>query len=168
MLSDWDITSEMFAGRIQFEPILPDGCFQPNSVDVTLGRQLIINRNGVDVTIEIPDEGYFLQPGEFALGCLAQSMTISARIAARIEGKSSNGRRGLGVHITAGFVDAGWSGVLTLELYNFKQTPFHLVPGMKIAQIAFDYLHSVSRNPYGSEGLNSHYQGAQGVEGAKA
>lgn len=167
MLSDANILAEIHAGRLVFDPTPPEECFQPASVDVHLGNKLIFV-NEDNRLLEMRPQGYLLMPMDFVLGELAESLTISNRLSCRIEGKSSNGRRGLGIHITAGFVDPGWSGVLTLEMFNFSQVPFLLKPGMKIAQLAFDYLQAPAMNPYGTKELGSKYQGAQGVEGSKA
>ena len=158
MLSDRDIRREMLSGEISILPAPDDKAIQPASVDVRLGAEFI--QNGYHFSANEFD----LMPMEFILGTLMERVAISSRIVARIEGKSSLGRKGLGVHVTAGFVDPGWDGILTVELFNFGDAAIHLTQGMYIAQLAFDYLNTGAIRPYGHEELSSHYQGARGVQ----
>ena len=108
------------------------------------------------------NSGHILQPNEFVLCCTDEWVAINSRIAAKLEGKSSLARRGIIVQ-TAGFVDPGWQGQLTLEVKNLSERIFSLEQGMKIIQIRFESLLTPSTRPYGSEGLNSHYQGSEGT-----
>lgn len=163
MLSDADIRKALVSDRIRLDPWPPDDCIQPASVDVHLAAKILIEGQEFDCT-----EGIELPPHTFALGSLLERLTLSDMIVCRVEGKSSNGRKGLGVHITAGFVDPGWDGNLTLEFFNFSRTPIHLKAGMKIAQLAFDQLITPAIRPYGSAGLGSHYQGDTSAQEAKA
>lgn len=103
---------------------------------------------------------YVLQPGEFLLGCIAETVRVDSSLCAKVEGKSSLGRLGLFVHVSAGFVDPGWEGRVTLELYNAAPRALKVWEGMRIAQVRFEWLSSASQRPYGSDGLGSHYQGS--------
>lgn len=170
ILSDRDIKKERKAGQITIEPYRA-GCVQPASYDVHLDRHFLIfdiNRHFVidprDIPkdlmkkIEItPEEPFILHPGEFALGVLLEETGVSDRLVGRLEGKSSLGRLGLIIHTTAGFLDAGNSLKMTLELYNAGKIPIKLYYGMPIGQMAFEYLSSPCERPYGSKGLNSKY-----------
>lgn len=104
---------------------------------------------------------YVLQPGEFLLGCVAESIRIDSSLCAKVEGKSSLGRLGLFVHVSAGFVDPGWEGRITMELYNAAPRAIRVWAGMRIGQARFEWLSSPSQRPYGAEGLDSHYQGSE-------
>lgn len=106
---------------------------------------------------------YPLMPGQFILASTLEKIYIPVDLAARAEGKSSIGRRGVGIHVTAGLLDPGFEGTITLEMFNLSSTAFWLKPGMKICQVTFEKLETPARRPYGSEGLGSHYQGQQGV-----
>lgn len=172
VLSDRDIRKELAAGRLVVEP-LDEGNVQPASVDLRLGRSLrIFQRHrlqAIDVKQEMAhltdaeeiDEvnPFFLQPGEFALGVTVEEIRLPSDIVGRLDGKSSLGRLGLVVHSTAGFVDPGWKGNLTLELSNLAPLPIALYFGMKISQISFMRLTSPAIHPYGSKRLGSKYQG---------
>lgn len=172
VLSDADIRKELRAGRIVVDP-LADGAIQPASVDVRLGRKFRVfqhHREGfIDVREPLPDltqlveidevKPFYLHPGEFALGVTLERICLPDYIVGRLDGKSSLGRLGLVVHSTAGFVDPGWQGYLTLELSNLSPLPITLYCGMKVSQISFMRLTSPARHPYGSKGLGSKYQG---------
>lgn len=175
ILSDRTIKKEIAEGRIMIEPFDPDSV-QPSSVDLRLDHRFIVFRNHtlghIDVkanleelteTVEASDDDPFiLHPGEFVLGSTAERVAIPADLVGRIEGKSSLGRLGLLIHTTAGFVDAGWDGQLTLEFSNVASLPITLYPGMKIGQISFIQMTTDADNPYGSGVLGSKYQGQQG------
>jgi len=156
VLSDGEIIECLRTGEIVIDPLPDNDCMQPASIDVRLGDKIISRGQKIYLG---DDFDYLLMPGEFILGHLLERVTLSSGIVCRIEGKSSNGRRGLGIHITAGFVDPGWDGNLTLEMYNFSQETFYLSKGMKIAQLAFDRLGAPALRPYGHPELNSKYQG---------
>ena len=172
VLSDRTIKEELDKGRIVIEP-LDLSCIQPASVDLHLDRRLLVFRNTrqpfIDVRKEMPDlteieeipddAPFILHPGEFVLGSTLESVTIPGDIVARLEGKSSLGRLGLLIHSTAGYVDPGWNGHLTLELSNVANLPITLYFGMKIGQISFLQLTTTAENPYGSPSLGSKYQG---------
>ena len=172
VLSDRTIKEEISSGRIIIDP-LDESCIQPASVDLHLDRKLLVFRNTRQAFIdirkdmpnlteveEIPDNiPFILHPGEFVLGSTSESVTLPEDVVARIEGKSSLGRLGLLIHSTAGYVDPGWSGHLTLELSNVANLPITLYFGMKIGQISFLRLSTPADNPYGSAVLGSKYQG---------
>ncbi len=173
VLSDRTIKDEISQGRIVIEP-LDTSCIQPASVDVHLDHKLCVFRtwhqpyyidvrqNQEDLTevVEIDgDKPFFLQPGEFVLVSTLECITLPDDIVGRLEGKSSLGRIGLLIHSTAGYVDPGWHGHLTLELSNVAKLPVTLYYGMKIGQISFLRLTSAAENLYGSEALGSKYQG---------
>jgi dCTP deaminase len=172
VLSDRTIKEELDKGRIVIEPLDPS-CIQPASVDLHLDRKLLVFRNTrqpyIDVRKEMPDltdveeihddSPFILHPGEFVLGSTVESVALPEDIVARLEGKSSLGRIGLLIHSTAGYVDPGWKGHLTLELSNVANLPVTLYYGMKIGQISFLYLTTPAENPYGSPALGSKYQG---------
>jgi dCTP deaminase len=175
ILSDRTIREELAAGRIVIDPLDPESV-QPSSVDLTVDRYFRVFRNHTmgfidvkedqeDLTelVEIgPDEVFILHPGEFVLGSTAERVALPDDLVARLEGKSSLGRLGLLIHSTAGFVDAGWDGHLTLELSNVANLPITLYPGMKIGQISFLRMTAPAETPYGSKGVGSKYQGQRG------
>ena len=172
VLSDRSIKEELAKGRIVIDP-LGEGCIQPASVDVHLDRQVLAFRNSrrayidvredmADLTemIEIDDDQPFmLHPGEFVLASTLERIELPEDLVARLEGKSSLGRIGLLIHSTAGYVDPGWKGHLTLELSNVANLPVTLYYGMKIGQISYTRLSTPAENLYGSEALQSKYQG---------
>ncbi|MDR1015870.1 MAG: dCTP deaminase [Coriobacteriales bacterium] len=178
-LSDVDIRQQIAAGRVVLDPFNPQD-IQPASIDVHLGEQFRVFRQSryafIDPTKEQEDltelvcasveRPFILHPGEFVLGTTAECVTIPDDILARIEGKSSLGRIGLLIHSTAGYVDPGWHGYLTLELSNVANLPILLRPGMKIGQIALEEMSSPAALPYGSKQLGSHYQGQVGPTAA--
>ena len=176
VLSDRSIREAIKAGDIVIRP-LSESCIQPASVDVHLGKKVMVFQpwefphwidlqrplDGLTKEVEIPEGRYFsLQPGQFVLASLEEYVEISDSLMARLEGKSSLGRIGLLIHATAGYVDPGWRGHLTLELYNVAPLPILLYPGMKISQISFHLLTTRAENPYGSRKLGSKYQGQTG------
>jgi dCTP deaminase len=175
ILSDRSIREELASGRIVIDP-LDDSFIQPSSVDLTIDRFFRVFRNHTtpiidvkknleDLTelVEIPQDGVFiLHPGEFVLGSTAERVKLPTDLVARLEGKSSLGRLGLLIHSTAGFVDAGWDGHLTLELSNVATLPITLYPAMKIGQISFIRMTTEADVPYGSAAVGSKYQGQRG------
>jgi dCTP deaminase len=175
LLSDRDIKLEIEAGRIGLEP-LDLGMVQPSSIDVRIDRFFRLFDNHKYPFIDpredqpeltrmlevAPDEPFILHPGEFVLGSTYELVTLPDDIAARLEGKSSLGRLGLLTHSTAGFVDPGFSGHVTLELSNVATLPIKLWPGMKIGQLCFFRLSTAAEHPYGSAQYGSHYQGQRG------
>ena len=181
LMSDRDIRAEIEAGRIGLEP-LDIGLLQPSSFDVRLDRffRLFDNHKYAyidpaeemsDLTrlVEVePDEAFILHPGEFVLGSTYEFVTLPDNIAARLEGKSSLGRLGLLTHSTAGFVDPGFNGHVTLELANVSNLPIKLWPGMKVGQLCFFQLSSPSETPYGSAKYNSRYQGQRGPTASRS
>ena len=181
LLSDRDIRAELDSGRVQLDP-LDLGMIEPSSIDVRLDRFFRLFDNHkypfIDPAEEQPDltravevladEAFILHPGEFVLGSTFELVTLPDDIAARLEGKSSLGRLGLLTHSTAGFVDPGFSGHVTLELSNVATLPIKLWPGMKIGQLCFFRLTSPSENPYGSEKYGSRYQGQRGPTASRS
>ena len=175
VLSDHTIKEELAKGRIVVEPLM-EGSIQPASVDVHLDRKVLVFTNSrrpyIDVKQEVSDltdmveiqddHPFILHPGEFVLASTLEHISIPADIVARLEGKSSLGRLGLLIHSTAGYVDPGWTGHLTLELSNVARLPITLYYGMKIGQISFLRLTTPADNLYGSKALGSKYQGQQG------
>lgn len=181
LLSDNDIRAELSSGRIGLEPS-SDSLIQPSSVDVRLDRyfRLFDNhkyseidpaKSQEDLTrlVEVdPAEGFVLHPGEFVLGSTFELVTLPDNIAARLEGKSSLGRLGLLTHSTAGFIDPGFSGHVTLELSNVATLPIRLWPGMKIGQLCFFNLSSPAAKPYGAGATNSRYHGQRGPTASRS
>jgi dCTP deaminase len=175
ILSDRTIREELAAGRIVIDPVA-DVDIQPSSVDLHIDRYFRVFRNHsmrvIDVKedqeeltelVEIgEDDAFILHPGEFVLGSTAERVGLPTDLVARLEGKSSLGRLGLLIHSTAGFVDAGWDGHLTLELSNVATLPITLYPGMKIGQISFLRMTTPADHPYGSAQVGSKYQGQRG------
>src|SRR4051795_5180515 len=175
LLSDRDIKASIAEGRLGLDPY-DAGLVQPSSIDVRLDRYFRVFNNSRythidpalqqdDLTTQVEpagDEPFILHPGEFVLGSTHEVVSLPDDIAARVEGKSSLGRLGLLTHATAGFVDPGFSGHVTLELANVATLPIKLYPGMKIGQFCFFRLSSPSEHPYGSEKHGSRYQGQRG------
>lgn len=172
VLADRDIRARIQAGSVVIEPY-DDGDLQPSSVDLHLDRTFRVFRNNrypyidprqaqPDITEMVTvreDESFILHPGEFVLGQTLEWVELPDDLVARLEGKSSLGRLGLLIHSTAGYVDPGWRGNLTLELSNVSNLPIALYPGMRIGQISFLEMTSPVERPYGSAGLGSKYQG---------
>jgi dCTP deaminase len=175
ILSDRTIREQISAGRIVIDPYDP-ASVQPSSIDVRVGNLFRVFRNhtaGVidvkqnmeDLTelIAIPPEGVFmLHPGEFVLGSTLERVGVPDDLVARIEGKSSLGRLGLIIHSTAGFIDAGFDGHVTLELTNIATLPITLYPNMKIGQVSFMQMTTPAEHPYGKGARGSKYQGQRG------
>jgi dCTP deaminase len=172
ILSDRDIRKQIDSGRLVVEPF-DERMIQPSSVDLRVDRTFRIFANTrypyIDVREPMEDlteevhvkdgEAFILHPGEFVLGSTLERVTLPDDLVARIEGKSSLGRLGLLIHSTAGFVDAGWSGHLTLELSNVANLPITIYPGMKIGQLCLFEMTSPAERPYGDRGK---YQGQRG------
>ncbi|HRC42057.1 dCTP deaminase [Nostocoides sp.] len=181
LLSDRDIAAEVDARRVVLAPWDPS-MIQPSSVDVRLDKYFRLFDNHkypvIDPAQDQPEltrlveadpaDGFVLHPGEFVLGSTLETVTLPDDLAARVEGKSSLGRLGLLTHATAGFVDPGFSGHVTLELSNVATLPIMLWPGMKIGQLAFFRLSSPAENPYGSAKYGSHYQGQRGPTASRS
>jgi dCTP deaminase len=181
LLSDRDIAAEINAGRVQVEPF-DQKMIQPSSVDVRLDRFFRVFENHryevIDPSIEqpdltrevavAPDDFFILHPGEFVLASTYEVITLPEDIAGRLEGKSSLGRLGLLTHSTAGFIDPGFSGHITLELSNVANLPVKLYPGMKIGQLCLIKLSSAAEHPYGSAVYGSRYQGQRGPTPSKS
>ena len=181
LLSDRDIKQELAAGRIGLEPS-DEAMIQPSSVDVRLDRYFRLFDNHkypfIDPAadqpeltrlVEVaPDEPFILHPGEFVLGSTFELVTLPDDVAARLEGKSSLGRLGLLTHSTAGFIDPGFSGHVTLELSNVATLPIKLWPGMKIGQLCYFRLTSPAEHPYGSGVYGNRYQGQRGPTASRS
>lgn len=175
MLSDRTLAEALAEGRIEIDP-LGDNAIQPSSIDLRLDHRFRVFRNHTRGLIDVkddlsdltemleidPDGVFILHPGEFVLGSTLERVRVPDDLVARLEGKSSLGRLGLLIHSTAGFVDAGWNGMLTLELSNVASLPITLYPGMKIGQISFMQMTTPADNPYGSTEIGSKYQDQQG------
>ncbi|MDF1489284.1 dCTP deaminase [Tessaracoccus caeni] len=175
LLSDRDILAEVASGGIQLDP-WDEAMVQPASVDVRIDKYFRVFENHryatIDPAEEQPEltrlveppkgEPFILHPGEFVLASTLELVTLGTGVAARLEGKSSLGRLGILTHSTAGFIDPGFSGHVTLELSNMATLPVKLWPGMKIGQLCFFRLTSPPENPYGSEKYGSRYQGQRG------
>ncbi|MDO5724092.1 MAG: dCTP deaminase [Flaviflexus sp.] len=181
LLSDRDIRQQISSGRVSIEPWDPD-FVQPSSLDVRLDRYFRLFDNHkypvidpaaeqtdltrlVDVEMEEP---FVLHPGEFVLGSTYELVSLPDDVAARLEGKSSLGRLGLLTHSTAGFIDPGFSGHITLELSNTATMPIKLYPGMKIGQLCFFQLSSPAEAPYGQGAVGSRYQGQRGPTASRS
>ncbi len=181
LLSDRDIRAELDSGRILLDPYEPT-MIQPSSIDVRLDKffRLFDNhkypfidpaQDQPDLTrlVEVErDEPFILHPGEFVLGSTYEAVTLPDDVAARLEGKSSLGRLGLLTHSTAGFIDPGFTGHVTLELSNVATLPIKLWPGMKIGQMCFFRLSSPAEEPYGSATYGSRYQGQRGPTASRS
>ncbi|MDN4613132.1 dCTP deaminase [Leifsonia sp. F6_8S_P_1B] len=181
LLSDRDIKAELGAGRIALEPFEP-AMIQPSSIDVRLDRFFRLFDNHkypfIDPAVDQPeltrfvevdaDQPFILHPGEFVLGSTFELVSLPDDVAARLEGKSSLGRLGLLTHSTAGFIDPGFSGHVTLELSNVATLPIKLWPGMKIGQMCFFRLSSAAEKPYGSSEYSSRYQGQRGPTASRS
>ncbi|GAA1862719.1 dCTP deaminase [Myceligenerans crystallogenes] len=181
LLSDRDIRAELDAGRVALDPYDAE-MIQPSSIDVRLDKFFRLFDNHkypyIDPREEQPEltrlvevdkgEPFVLHPGEFVLGSTYETVTLPDDVAARLEGKSSLGRLGLLTHSTAGFIDPGFSGHVTLELSNVATLPITLWPGMKIGQLCFFRLSSPAEHPYGSDRYGSRYQGQRGPTASRS
>src|SRR5688572_22649408 len=175
LLSDRDIRAAVESKRVQLDPYDPD-MVQPSSIDIRLDRYFRVFENhryphidpaqeqpGLTRVVEPePGEPFVLHPGEFVLASTFETVTLGDDVAARLEGKSSLGRLGLLTHSTAGFIDPGFTGHVTLELSNVATLPMKLWPGMKVGQLCFFALSSAVDEPYGSQRHGSRYQGQRG------
>jgi len=181
LLSDRDLREEVESGRLGLDPF-DDVMVQPSSIDVRLDRFFRVFNNTrythIDPSVQQDDltslvepadgEPFVLHPGEFVLGSTYEMVTLPDDLAGRLEGKSSLGRLGLLTHSTAGFIDPGFSGHITLELSNVANLPITLHPGMKIGQLCLFKLSSPAEHPYGSKQAGSRYQGQRGPTPSRA
>jgi dCTP deaminase len=181
LLSDRDILAEIEKGRVAIEPY-DKAMIQPSSIDVRLDKFFRVFDNhkyaAIDPSVEQPELTrlvevksnipFVLHPGEFVLGSTFETVTLPDNIAARLEGKSSLGRLGLLTHSTAGFIDPGFEGNVTLELSNTATLPIYLWPGMKIGQLCFFALSSPAEHPYGSTAYQSRYSGQRGPTASRS
>lgn len=182
LLSDRDLRKELDAGRLVVDPYDP-AMLQPSSIDVRLDRYFRVFDNSkythIDPSIQqdeltslveqsSDDEPFVLHPGEFVLGSTFETVSLPDDLAGRLEGKSSLGRLGLLTHSTAGFIDPGFTGHITLELSNVANLPITLWPGMKIGQLCLFQLTSAAEHPYGSARAGSRYQGQRGPTPSRA
>jgi len=181
LLSDQHLSKELESGRLGIEPYDPE-MLQPSSIDVRLDRFFRVFDNSRYTHIDpqqqqdelttlvepVDDEPFVLHPGEFVLGSTFEKVSLPDDLAGRLEGKSSLGRLGLLTHSTAGFIDPGFSGHITLELSNVANLPITLWPGMKIGQLCLFQLTSAAENPYGSAKAGSRYQGQRGPTPSRA
>ena len=172
ILSDRSIKESVASGRIVIIPY-DEELVQPASVDIRLDNRFLVFRNYkhtcIDPKSPQPDltelvavedgEPFIVHPGEFVLGSTVERIGLGADVAAQLGGKSSLGRLGLIVHATAGFIDPGFEGSVTLELSNVANLPIRLYPGMKVGQISFFAMSTPADRPYGSPGLGSKYKG---------
>lgn len=163
MLSDASIDKQLQYGRLVIDPLPPVSAMQPASVDLTLGDEFMSPYD--DSVMKFPTF-YTLLPGECVLATTAERLVIPNDMVARVEGKSTWGRRFLMVHSTAGFIDPGFRGQITLELKNLSKVRIVIPIGARIAQVSFEWLDLPALRPYGSNGLGSHYQDQRGVVGA--
>jgi len=175
VLSDRDIRAAIASGRIGIDPFDPAGV-QPASIDIRLDRYFRVFRSSRHAYIDLArpldditelvevaeDEKFILHPGEFVLGSTRERIRLSDDVVSRVEGKSSLGRLGLLIHSTAGFIDPGWDGHVTLELSNVANLPITIYFGMKIGQVSFVQMTEPAETPYGAGSLGSKYQGQQG------
>jgi dCTP deaminase len=181
LLSDRDLVSEIKSGQLQLDPFEP-ALVQPSSIDVRLDRWFRVFNNHLYTHIDPAqrqdelttlletEEGqpFVLHPGEFVLASTLEVITLGDQLAGRLEGKSSLGRLGLLTHSTAGFIDPGFSGHVTLELSNVANLPITLWPGMKIGQLCIFRLSSPAEHPYGAAVYGSRYQGQRGPTPSRA
>jgi dCTP deaminase len=175
VLSDRTIRRQLAEGRIEVDPY-DESLLQPSSLDVRVDRFFRVFRNArypfIDVKEEMEDltelveigdtDPFILHPGEFVLGSTLERIKLPDDLVARLEGKSSLGRLGLLIHSTAGFIDPGWDGHVTLELSNVANLPITIYYAMKIGQLSFVQLTEPAETPYGTSGLGSKYQGQAG------
>ena len=174
VLSDVTIARYLAEGKVEIDPY-DESLLQPSSVDIRVDRLFRVFRNNrapyIDVKIEQDltelvevddDEPFILHPGEFVLGSTLERVRLPDDLVARLEGKSSLGRLGLLIHSTAGFIDPGWDGHVTLELSNVANLPITIYPGMKIGQISFMQMTEPAATPYGAAEIGSKYKGQRG------
>jgi len=174
VLSDPTIARLLDEGRLEIDPY-DESLLQPSSVDVRVDSLFRVFHNNrypyIDVKVEqeeltelveVDDRAFILHPGEFVLGSTLERIRLPDDLVARLDGKSSLGRLGLLIHSTAGFIDPGWDGHVTLELSNVANLPITIYPGMKIGQISFMQMTEPARTPYGSSEIGSKYKGQEG------
>jgi dCTP deaminase len=161
MLSDNDIRAEVAWGHLGFDPQPEPSQFQPASVDLRLGHKTRVP--GEPAGSMQDGDILWLDPGQFILGHTLERVRLPNQLAAQVGGKSTLARKGLAIHVTAGFIDPGFEGHITLEIVNLSQDVFPLTPKMLIAQLIFFRMDSIPSAPYGSEKYGSHYQGQEGV-----
>src|SRR3989440_8038725 len=174
VLSDRTIARLLDEGRIEIDPY-EDSLLQPSSVDVRVDRYFRVFHNNrypfIDVReeqedltelVEVSERPFILHPGEFVLGSTLERIRLADDLVARLDGKSSLGRLGLLIHSTAGFIDPGWDGHVTLELSNVANLPVTIYPGMKIGQISFMQSTEPAATPYGAASIGSKYKGQKG------
>lgn len=178
ILSDRTLREQLDAGRIVIDP-LDESLIQPSSIDVRISNLFRVFRNHTRAVLDVkqdlqdltelieidaddPDASFMLHPGEFVLGSTLERIAVPDDLVGRVEGKSSLGRLGLLIHSTAGFIDAGFDGHITLELANVASLPITLYPGMKIGQVSFMHMTTPAQNPYGQGAKGSKYQGQRG------
>jgi len=180
ILSDRTIREALESGRIAIDPIDSEAV-QPSSVDLRLDHRFLVFRNHTRPLIDVKedlsdltesieasdDDPFILHPGEFVLGSTLERVALPDDLVGRLEGKSSLGRLGLLIHSTAGFIDAGWDGQITLELSNVASLPITLYPGMRVGQISFMEMTTPAENPYGSGIIGSKYQGQVGPRASR-
>lgn len=178
ILSDRTLRFQMDGGFIVIDPKPQDHHIQPASIDLHLAGGIkefmacfgaFIDVNGVQDmrSHTMGDEGYVLPPGHFILGSTVERIEVPSHLVARVEGKSSLGRIGLAVHVTAGFIDPGFRGNITLELKNLNNIPVRIKKGMAISQLCFETMTTEAARPYGSKGLRSRYQDSVGTRSAR-
>jgi dCTP deaminase len=180
IFSDRSIREAIEAGTIQIDPFEPT-YVQPSSVDLRVGDgfRVFVNHKYSEIDprspqedltqlVEVGDEAFMLHPGEFVLGSTLERVKLGEDVVARLEGKSSLGRLGLLIHSTAGFIDPGFEGHITLELSNVATLPIAIYPGMKIGQISFYQMTTAADHPYGSPELGSKYQGQTGPTASRS
>ncbi len=181
IFSDRSIREAIAEGRIAIDPYEP-AFVQPSSVDLRVDRGFRVFQNHRhpaidprapqdDLTKLIEVDGtepFMLHPGEFVLGSTLETVSLGVDVVARLEGKSSLGRLGLLIHSTAGFIDPGFEGAITLELSNVATLPIAIYPGMKIGQVSFYQMTTAADRPYGSPELGSKYQGQSGPTASRS
>jgi dCTP deaminase len=179
--SDRTIKESISSGKIAIEPYEPN-FVQPSSIDLRVGNgfRVFVNHRYSEIDPRAPqadltqlievgsDEPFMLHPGEFVLGSTLERVRLGVDVVARLEGKSSLGRLGLLIHSTAGFIDPGFEGHITLELSNVATLPIAIYPGMKIGQISFYQMTTAAEYPYGSPELGSKYQGQSGPTASRS
>ena len=181
ILSDLSIRQAVTQKTLVIKPFVEEN-LQPSSLDLILGNSFVLFDNTnlayLDLSQPIPEhygrqielngeQSIVIHPGEFILGTTREWVKLPNNLVARLEGKSSLGRLGLLVHATAGYVDPGFEGQLTLEISNLANVPLMLYPGMKIAQLAFIQTTTEVELPYGHRKLGSHYHGQQGATASR-
>ena len=179
--SDRTIKESISSGKIAIEPYEPS-FVQPSSVDLRVGNgfRVFVNHRYSEIDPRAPqadltqlvevgeEEPFMLHPGEFVLGSTLERVRLGVDVVARLEGKSSLGRLGLLIHSTAGFIDPGFEGHITLELSNVATLPIAIYPRMKIGQISFYQMTTAAEYPYGSPELGSKYQGQSGPTASRS